>query len=154
MPKHFCGHIRTALSAYRIIRHYKMIEWRPNTRMKLCACAAWIWICASVHFRLARPNYSYSRCIHRCQLNAKDESSFLKVLWLFQTFILDPLKTQMQSNCMTKTSLGPWKLVLNMGSSSHWELIIARCQEANSDNLGMPFLSSIKLWCICVLIRI
>ena len=34
------------LSANRIIWHYKMYQWRANTRMKLCACAGWIWSCA------------------------------------------------------------------------------------------------------------
>ena len=31
------------------------------------------------------------------------------------------------------TSFGPWKFVLELGSSSHWGLIIAQCQEANGD---------------------
>ena len=30
-----------------------------------------------------------------------------------------------------------WKFVLDMGSLSHWGLIIAPGQEANGDNLGM-----------------
>ena len=37
---------------------------------------------------------------------------------------------------MARTSLGPWKFVRDMGSSSHWGLILAPVQEANSDNLG------------------
>ena len=37
------------------------------------------------------------------------------------------------------TSLGPWKLVWDIGSSSHWGLIMAPVQEANSDNLGKSF---------------
>ena len=43
---------------------------------------------------------------------------------------------------MARTFLGSLKFVLDMGSSSHWELIIAK--EANGDNLGMAFRSSIK----------
>ena len=40
---------------------------------------------------------------------------------------------------MARTSLGPWKFVWDMGSSSHWGLIMAPVQEANSDNLGKSF---------------
>ena len=40
---------------------------------------------------------------------------------------------------MARTSLGPWKLVRDMGSSSHRELIMAPGQEANSDNIGKSF---------------
>ena len=39
----------------------------------------------------------------------------------------------------SRTSLGPWKFVRDMGCSSHWELIIAPVQEANGDNLGETF---------------
>ena len=45
---------------------------------------------------------------------------------------------------MAQTSFGPWKFVLNIGSFSHWGLIIVPGQEANEDNLGMSFRSSIK----------
>ena len=37
---------------------------------------------------------------------------------------------------MARTSLRPWKFVRDMGSSSHWGLIMAPAQKANSDNLG------------------
>ena len=47
---------------------------------------------------------------------------------------------------MARPSFGPWKFVLDMGSSSHGELIIAPGQEANDNNLGMSFRSSIRLW--------
>ena len=40
---------------------------------------------------------------------------------------------------MARTSLGPWKFVRDMGSSSHRGLIMAPIQEANSDNLGYLF---------------
>ena len=40
---------------------------------------------------------------------------------------------------MARTSLGSWKLVRDMGSSSHLRLIMAPVQEANSDNLGKSF---------------
>ena len=40
---------------------------------------------------------------------------------------------------MARTSLGPWKFVRDMGSSSHWGLIMAPVQEANSDDLGKSF---------------
>ena len=45
---------------------------------------------------------------------------------------------------MTGTSFGSWKIVRDMGSSSHWRLIIVPDQEANGDNLGMSFPSSIQ----------
>ena len=40
---------------------------------------------------------------------------------------------------MAQTSLGPWKFVRNMGSSSHCGLVMAPVQEVNSDNLGKSF---------------
>ena len=40
---------------------------------------------------------------------------------------------------MARTSLGPQKIARDMGSSSHWGLIMAPVQEANSDNLGKIF---------------
>ena len=36
---------------------------------------------------------------------------------------------------MARTSLGPYKIVRDMGSSSHWGLIMVPGQEVNSDNL-------------------
>ena len=38
---------------------------------------------------------------------------------------------------MARTSLGPLKFVRDMGSSSHWGLIMAQGQEANGDKLGI-----------------
>ena len=57
---------------------------------------------------------------------------------------------------IARTSLGPWKFVLDMGSSSHRELIIAPDEETNGYNLGMYFRSSIKyeFGLLSVLIRI
>ena len=43
-----------------------------------------------------------------------------------------------------RTSLGLWKFVLDIGSSSQWEVIKAPGQEADMDILGMSFQSSIK----------
>ena len=40
---------------------------------------------------------------------------------------------------MARTSLGPWKFVRDMSSSSHWRLIMAPVREANNDNLGKSF---------------
>ena len=45
---------------------------------------------------------------------------------------------------MVRTSLEPWKSVLDISISSHWELNIAPGQEANMDNLGMSARFSIK----------
>ena len=47
---------------------------------------------------------------------------------------------------MARIALGPWKFVLDMGSSSHCGLNIVPGQEANWDNLGMSFRCSIKYW--------
>ena len=45
---------------------------------------------------------------------------------------------------VVRTSLGPWKFIREMGSSNHRGLVMAPCQEANGDNLGKSFLSSIQ----------
>ena len=47
---------------------------------------------------------------------------------------------------MAQTYLRPWKFVRDMGSSSHWDLIMAPDQEANDDHLGMSFRSSAQQW--------
>ena len=43
---------------------------------------------------------------------------------------------------MAQTSLEPWKFILDMGSLSHWGLIIVSSQEPNWDHLEMSFPSS------------
>ena len=45
---------------------------------------------------------------------------------------------------MARTSMGPWKFILDMVSSIHRGLILAAGQEANGDILGVSFVSSIK----------
>ena len=55
---------------------------------------------------------------------------------------------------MARTSLGPWKFVRDMGSYSHWELIMVPGQEANSDNLGKSFQFLHNNCMLSVLIRI
>ena len=47
---------------------------------------------------------------------------------------------------MAWTSLGPWKFFRDMSSLSHWRLIMAPVQEANSDNLGKSFYTMIVCW--------
>ena len=55
---------------------------------------------------------------------------------------------------MARTSLGPQKIVRDMGSSSHWGLIMVPGQEANSNNLGI-YLNFLHNNCmLSVLIRI
>ena len=43
---------------------------------------------------------------------------------------------------MAQTTLGPWKFVPDMGSSSHCGLIVTLGREANDDNLENSFRSS------------
>ena len=45
------------------------------------------------------------------------------------------------------TSLGLWKLVGDMGSSSNWGLIMVPVQEANGDNLGVFWIFCIVMVC-------
>ena len=47
-------------------------------------------------------------------------------------------------NSMARTFLEPWKFVRDMGSSSHWGLVMATGQGANDDNLGESFRSSTR----------
>ena len=75
-----------SLSASRIIGHYRMYEWRANARMRLCACAEWIWICAfcacpETLFRLTRPKYTcrqqnmynFSASVYALYYNSADQ---------------------------------------------------------------------------------
>ena len=49
-------------------------------------------------------------------------------------------KIASQQHFLARTSLGPWKFVSDMGSSSHRGLIMIPGQEANlGDNLGIFF---------------
>ena len=57
---------------------------------------------------------------------------------------LNGLFEQKYSRTIARTSLGPCRFVRDLGSSSHWGLIIAQGQKANEHNLEMPFPSSIK----------
>ena len=43
---------------------------------------------------------------------------------------------------MARTTFGPWKFVLDMGSSSSYGLIIAPGQEVDEDDLRKSFRSS------------
>ena len=55
---------------------------------------------------------------------------------------------------VVQTSLGPWKFIQEMGTSNHRGLIMAPCQEANSDNLGSLFELLYNNGMLCVLLRI
>ena len=99
----------------------------------------------------------YEHC--RSYLNILDRGVFfLSLVLTFTTFWVNsaddkleisipPKKQDLHSmqivnysqTSMARTSLGPWKFVRNMGSSSHWGLIMTPLQEANSDNLGKSF---------------
>ena len=69
---------------------------------------------------------------------------FLDILKGNQKYLFK-LRTSMIRCCLisktsvVQTSLGPWKFIREMGSSSHRGLIMAPCQEANGDNLGKSF---------------
>ena len=83
-------------------------------------------------------NYLYTRC------------NLINICWkitLFPDTQSDRVSTisVYSRSSMARTSLGPWKFILDMGSSSHWELIFAPDQGANGDNLGFSFRSSLKL---------
>ena len=78
---------------------------------------------------------------HYCMsANTKDSGKtalMCRLPWAFAGCICDYSRTS-----MAQTSLGPWKFVWDMGSSSHWGLIMAPVHEANSDNLVFDFLHS------------
>ena len=63
---------------------------------------------------------------------------------LLQVFFVCASVVTYSRTSMARTSVGPWKFVRDMGSSSHWELFIAQGEKANENNLGMSFPSSIK----------
>ena len=49
-------------------------------------------------------------------------------------------KNKYSKTSMARTSLGPWKFIRYLGSSSHWGLIMVSGQEANGDNFKEVFL--------------
>ena len=48
-------------------------------------------------------------------------------------------KSKYSRTSIARTSLGPKKIVRDMGGSSHWGFIMVPGQEADSDNLGICF---------------
>ena len=100
----------------------------------------------------------YFICVHLSIIQADSQTSHL-----IESPLMRMCKSNLSSFCfrwssvlscrtsMVRISLGRWKFVparwkfvRDMGSSSHWRLIIALGQEVNGDNLGMPFRSSIE----------
>ena len=83
-------------------------------------------------------------------------SSVYVVCWIFlQTFqtyfciqanSVDPDQTAYSRTSMARTSLGPSKIVWDMGSASHWGLFMVPGQETDGDNLGKFFRSSKQKW--------
>ena len=57
-------------------------------------------------------------------------------IWLVSYALYIPIYSW---TSMARTSLRPWKFVRDVGSSSHWGLIMAPVQEANSNNLEKSF---------------
>ena len=76
---------------------------------------------------------------------------FFFLIWILLCFVLIKNKQPGRDNngdqyihvysqtSMAKTSLGPWKFVLDSDSLSPFGLVIAPVQEADGDNLGMSF---------------
>ena len=67
---------------------------------------------------------------------ASDRYSEKMVVRIAGNLLFPFLYIDIQLNLNGSKSLGPWKLVRDMGSSSNWGLIMAPVQEVNSDNLG------------------
>ena len=74
---------------------------------------------------------------------SKGPNSFV---WIIETLNNWGLK---YIHIMARTSFGPWKFVRDMGSSSHWGLIMTPVQEAKSDNLGFFFFSIFYTMIVC-----
>ena len=81
------------------------------------------------HKTCLRPHLGWSD--YHCMFPAKQKSLCHEAVIYSQT-------------AMSQTSLGPWKFVPDMSSSSHRGWITAPGQEANEDNLVMSFRSSLK----------
>ena len=64
-------------------------------------------------------------------------------LWRYQGFLSSEYKYSRTS--LARTCLGQWIFIRDMGSSSHWGLIIAPGLEAYGDNVGKYF-CSIQKW--------
>ena len=72
----------------------------------------------------------------------------------FSHFASRFFRNEYSRTSMAQTSLGPWKSVRAMVSSSQRRLIMVRGQEANSDNLGIFFYFHHNNCMLSVLIRI
>ena len=90
--------------------------------------------------------YSYSSPINTYMVCLISESELFAILSALYRTSSSYCKT-----LMARTALGPWKFIRDMGSSSHWGLIMAPGQEANVDNSGKY---SINNGMLSVLIRI
>ena len=65
-----------------------------------------------------------------------------KNVWMHMIIWICAINIYCQTS-MAQTSLGPWKIVGDMGSLSHWGLILVPGQETNGDNIGKSFRSYI-----------
>ena len=101
------------------------------------------WICVRLVIRRLRVRPLLGRQHHFMEIDHETFSTVILSLLLIQRKHFLSLRVAFSEKKVNtveiQTSLGPWKFVLDMGSSSHWELIIAPGQEVNGDNLGMSY---------------
>ena len=63
-------------------------------------------------------------------------------IYFGSTFLRRPFSEMKKNNSrisVAGTSFVPWKFARDMGSSSHWMLIMMQGQETNRDNFGKSF---------------
>ena len=165
--KRVFGHMRTAksqislciyavwwepsLSANIIIRHYKMYQCRANTRMKLCACVGWHWICtccacSKTHLRFARSVWCLSRAVRlQCGLFLVDSIYVLNGHCYFHIHIM-PHKWY---SIPTRLQVGSAKTLLIAEGSKRLQ---ADCKESEQTT-RMRRMICFFAWRTCNLLR-
>ena len=94
------------------------------------------------------PDYTLCSGVHVCWSEHSDSSvvyGFMSLDYGFGTITATTFYIKL--NFSGSTSLGPWKFVLDMRTSSHWGLVIhvAHSRQANCSNSGVfYFRSSVK----------
>ena len=129
----------------------------------------WVWYVS----RVKKDNYFIFRVLQCSSMDNFQEEPYPPTPYLLHQFVLYVIWTFVRSRVLfvvckhvqndaikyirtsvTRTCSGPWKFVRDIGSSSHWGLIMTPGQEANEHDLGKSFRYSAQNSMLSVLIRI
>ena len=126
---HFVGFVmRWLIFHLSVMSNKGKILWE---HMQTAKVQMSLHICSVLTKPYAVPSFALAYCLHKChscdtRVSSRPRQNFSQ-------------KTTYSRTLMAWTSLGLWKSVWDMSSSSHWGLIMMPGQEANSNILMKAF---------------